>query len=376
MTHIDPADFDIDPARGFLPKRDPLSRLPPAWAAWDELGAELPALLLAGRAREWLSRMPVLDIAGLADGLEAERAMLLLSTFAGAHVWGGAEPDLRLPRPIAAPLWAMAERLGRKPIISHASNVLHNWRRIDPAGGVTLDNLAMLQGFLTSSDEAWFVLVTVAIEAVGAPAVRELARIQSAIAGDEPAEVGAGLDAVAATVDAMTATLQRMYEQCDPHVFFHRVRPYLAGWPAPGLVYAGVREQPVMLSGGSAAQSSLVQALDAALGVRHASPASRPFLAEMRGYMPAPHRRFLSALDAGPDAHAYVAGREGDLPELKHSYNRCIDALDHFRKLHMEIAVRYITLQSPKRDDRGTGGTSFTAFLGAAKRETRDSRLG
>lgn len=376
MSHIDFADFDIDPETGFLPSPDPLARLPARWEAWDALGAELPALLLAGRARERLSSLPELDTGGLADGLEAERAMLLLSTFSGAFVWGGAEPEMRLPRNLAVPLCALAARLGRKPIISHASNVLHNWRRIDPGGGLTLDNLAMLQGFLTSSDEAWFVLVTVAIEAVGGPALRCLGRVQAAVTGDAPDDLAADLDAIAGTVGAMSATLQRMYEKCDPHIFFHRVRPFLAGWPAPGLVYEGVGEQPVALSGGSAAQSSLVQALDAALGVRHASPASRPFLAEMRAYMPAPHRRFLGVLDAGPDARAYVESRERDVPALKHSYNRCIDALDDFRKKHMEIAVRYITMQSPRQEDRGTGGTSFTAFLGAAKRETREHRVG
>ena len=161
-------DFEIDPVTGFLPALDPLRSLPAEFAAWDALGADLPALLLAHQARNRLAHMPLLDVDHLAGAAERERAMLLLSTFAGAYVWGEAEPAKRLPPALAVPLWQISERLGRKPIISHASNVLHNWRRLDPDGPRTLENLAMLQGFLWSSDEAWFVLVTVAIEACGA----------------------------------------------------------------------------------------------------------------------------------------------------------------------------------------------------------------
>jgi indoleamine 2,3-dioxygenase len=57
---------------------------------------------------------------------------------------------------------------------------------------------------------------------------------------------------------------------------------------------------------------------------------------------------------------------------LLESYNRCIERLTLFRRQHMEIAVRYITMQAPGPDKAvGTGGTSFTHFLGAAKHATR-----
>ena len=44
-------DYNIDPERGFLPKPDPLTELPPHFAAWDALSADLPVLLLTGRLR-------------------------------------------------------------------------------------------------------------------------------------------------------------------------------------------------------------------------------------------------------------------------------------------------------------------------------------
>jgi indoleamine 2,3-dioxygenase len=370
------ADFGIDPVRGFLPATDPLRRLPASFAAWDDLGADLPALLLAGQARRWIERLPLLDVARLEGAAEDERAILLLSTFASAYVWGGPEQATRLPCVVAVPLWQLAERMGRMPIVHHASNVLQNWRRLDPAGDLSLENLAMLQGFLTGSDEAWFILDTVAIEADGADAPPQLLRAQQAVLGDDAASLAGSLDCIAATIMRMDATLARMREQCDPHIFYTRVRPFFSSWPAPGLVYEGVSDEPRCYSGGSAGQSALIQALDAALGVRHTSPESHPFIYEMRHYMPPAHRRFVEALEHGPNVHQYVTARQASHPQLADRFNRCVDLLDAFRYRHLRIAVDYITHQAPPGEEaKGTGGTDLRAFLGRVKKETKAHRV-
>lgn len=370
------AEYEIDPARGFLPAEDPLASLPPYFAAWDALGADLPALLLAGQARSYLDRLEPLAIARLAGKAERERAMLLLSTFAGAYVWGGPEPAARLPAGLAVPLWELADQLGRKPIIGHASGVLQNWRRLDPQGPIALENLALLQPFLGSSDEAWFILVTVEIEARGAPAIPQLVRAQRAATAGDLADLTDALGHIAAVIAQLSASLMRMYERCDPYIFYHRVRPFVASWPAPGVIYTGVSEQPHLFAGGSAGQSALIQALDAALGVRHPSPQSSPYLAEMRRYMPPPHQRFVAALEAGPDLHTFVSDQRAQAPALVEAYNRCVAELADFRRKHMEIAIRYISMQAPSpKEAVGTGGTSLARFLGAARQETRESKI-
>jgi indoleamine 2,3-dioxygenase len=338
------------------------------------MGTDLPALLLAGQARARLTALPCADTTQLQDGLEVERAMLLLSTFVNAYVFADADPALRIPRALAVPLWQITERLGRKPIIHHAANALHNWRRLDATRGITLDNLAILQPFLGSSDESWFVLVTVAVEASGAASLPQLVRAQTAAAAGDAPMLSDALGHIAYTIKQMSGNLLRMYEKCDPHIFFTRIRPFLASWPAPGVVYEGVSETPMVFAGGSAGQSSLVQALDAALSVRHTDPRSSPFLMEMRHYMPPPHRRFVEALEAGPDVAAFVQAQ--GQPELTEAYNTCIDLLTQFRKQHMEIAVRYITKQAPSNEEaKGTGGTSLAQFLGATRQQTRERRV-
>ena len=97
---------------------------------------------------------------------------------------------------------------------------------------------------------------------------------------------------MARALEAMYQTLARMPEHCDPHVYYRRVRPYIHGWknnPAlpNGLIYEGVfAGTPQQLAGETGAQSTIIPALDAALGVSHRDDPLRPYLLDVRNYMP------------------------------------------------------------------------------------------
>lgn len=195
---------------------------------------------------------------------------------------------------------------------------------------------------------------------------------QAAAAAGHIAGVVRQLEMITTVLAEMHTLLLRMPEKCDPYIFFHRIRPFLAGWEAPGLVYEGVSETPQQFAGGSAAQSSLLQALDAGLGIAHHDDETRPFLLEMRRYMPPPHRRFIESLEAGPSLRHFALVQRDRHPALYERYNDCVQGLDKFRKAHLEIAVRYILHQTPDQGAvKGTGGTSFVPFLSKARRETR-----
>jgi hypothetical protein len=125
--------YGITESRGFLPSPDPLDRLPERYAAWEDVAGNGSTLIMAGRLRRTVGLLPVLDPGPLADGRELERAMLLLTVLANAYVWGEGPGTDRLPPSLARPLHEVARRLDRPPIVAHASIVLNNWRRIDPA---------------------------------------------------------------------------------------------------------------------------------------------------------------------------------------------------------------------------------------------------
>ncbi|MCW6004370.1 indoleamine 2,3-dioxygenase [Micromonospora sp. CPCC 205371] len=128
-----------------------------------------------------------------------------------------------------------------------------------------------------------------------------------------------------------------------PTCFYHRIRPFLTGWPEPGLVYERVDETPRLLTGGSAAQSSLIQAFDAGLRIPHQHEVTGAFLRAMRAYMPLSHRRFLADLEAGPSIFDYVTARRGEHPRLVDAYNACVRAVGDLRAQHLGLTGRYIS---------------------------------
>jgi indoleamine 2,3-dioxygenase len=311
--------------------------------------------------------------------------MRALSFLGHAYVWEGAAPASSLPQQLALPWAALAQRLGRPPILSYASYALDNWRRFDARGPLTVDNLAILQNFLGGQDEDWFILIHVEIEARAAKALRAaLPAVAAARTGDAGA-LCTRLEEVAGALEGMLGALRRMTERCDPAIYFHRVRPFIHGWkdlPAlpDGVVYEGVAELPgpQRLRGETGAQSSIVPLLDALLGVAHAPDPLRAYLDEMRAYMPPGHRAFLAHAEAAGSVRDAVRELAALHPELCEIYDACLCWLEAFRSLHLEYAASYIHAQSgggANPSDVGTGGTPFMRYLAKHRDETTRHRV-
>lgn len=86
------------------------------------------------------------------------------------------------------------------------------------------------------------------------------------------------LNFFAEVLEDITALLVRIFENCDPHVFYFKIRPFLAGsknMAEAGLPYGVWYEDESgkgtwrQYAGGSNAQSSLIQAFDLILGIEH-----------------------------------------------------------------------------------------------------------
>ena len=417
------------PGRGFLPadspegapslaeEEDPGARAlgsSPHRRVWEGLVRELPALLHAGRVRRTLEAMPQLDAGpeALAEG-DLPRALQLLGFLGNAYVFAAAEPAPggaagpgvapRVPAALAVPWCRVAARLGVPPTLSHASVVLRNWRRLDRAGPVALGNLAAPCQMLGGMDEAHFYLATVEVEACGAPGLFAAVAAQEVAAAAEAGTVDAAAAAaavagllaeVAASLAGMRAALARLPARCTPEVFWLRVRPFLAGWrgnPAlpDGLVYEGVWPEPRRFYGGSAAQSSLVPAFDALLGIDHGGRrcCAGGYLAEMRAYMPREHRRFLAGLE-GAAGLAPLRAFCARHPAAAARFDAAVRGLGEFRALHMRIAHRYVVrpaaISAASATDgrlagtaggKGTGGTGVLELLRPLLADTERAAL-
>ena len=379
-----PKRFDPDPARGFLPSKDPLDRLPARYDVWETAAYGLPKLLTTTHVRSHLSQLPALPLDGLKTEPQRERAMLLLSYFGHAWVWGEAVASARLPANLAVPWHAIATQLGRLPVLSYASYALHNWRRMDARGPVALGNIVLLQNFLGGVDEEWFILIHVDIEAKAGVALAAIDAAREA-AGDAVA-LHANLTDMGGALAAMYGTLCRMPEFCDPYIYYNRVRPYIHGWknnPAlpDGLVYEGVKAyggKPQKLAGETGAQSSIIPALDAALGVGHDDDPLRPYLLDMRNYMPPAHREFIASVEASAGIRSFVMAQKDNLV-LREAYNACVTWVERFRAKHLEYAASYIFKQAQSSVANptavGTGSTPFMPYLKKHRDETSRHRI-
>lgn len=368
------AAFDVHPRYGFLPSTDPATRLPDAFAPWEELAGELDKQLIAAKVRHAVRELPQLDTTSLTDAGDVARAMLLLSYFGHAYVWGDREPVDRIPASIAVPWHAVAERLGRPPVLSYASHALNNWRRFDPQGPVAIGNIARLENFLGGADEDWFVLVHIDIEGCAGPAMQAIVEAQAAVTRDDGKAVEGHLETIGAVLAQMLATLSRMTELCDPYIYYTRVRPFIFGWkdnPAlpHGMWYEGVEAyegRPQTFRGETGAQSSIIPSIHAALGISYTSDPLRQHVIELRDYMPPRHRAFISHVEQGPSIREFVQrhGRDGGMVPV---YNACVQGVYDFQAKHLEYAGMYIHAQAQRSTGNpvevGTGGTPFMRYL-------------
>lgn len=282
----------------------------------------------------------------------------------------------RVPPTISIPFTQICKYLELPTVATYAGVCLWNFKPIFPDEPIdNLENLSTLATFTGSLDESWFYLVSVAIEARGGPIISWMLDAMAAARANDSHRVTVCLQAVAERLDELGTLLQRMYENCDPHVFYHRIRPFLAGSKnmaeaglPNGVVFDTGRgdESYVTYGGGSNAQSSLIQFFDIVLGVEHRptgsqklsdssteseaeGPTPRPprqnFIHDMRSYMPGPHRRFLQDVASVANVHEYVEAHKFDV-KLTTAFDACLAMLRSLRDKHIQLVSRYIIIKS------------------------------
>ncbi len=367
------ADYDIDAAHGFAPGVDPLERLPGDFEILDQVAADLSTLMRNGRIVDAVRGLGDLDVDSLTSTLERERALLLTTVLANAYVWSADRPRLRIPGPLALPLCTLADAMGRPPIVHYGCMSLRNWRRVDRSLPLSPDNAAMLASFHGGVDETWFFVSALGVELAGAPLLPLISDVVTSSTDGSDADLAEGLHSIAAAMGPVYVATDRTYEWCDPYVFYHRIRPYVAGWPEPGVVYEGISDEPRRYIGGSAAQSSLIQAMDALVSVHHPTGTTGAYLAKMRTYMPPPHRRFVEDVTAQSRVRERATCGGSDLAA---AFDDVVHEIERFRGLHMRLAHDYIAVPSGMdANAKGTGGTDFGEFLRQTRADTIRTRI-
>jgi len=376
--------WQIRPDWGFLIYPEPLVSLQNLEIGLDDsnishlesVAGDLPNLLENGTVRNVLDDIPLVDYALLEktnDFRTVERGILLYTYFANAYMFAPDQPPVdRIPAGVAVPLVQLNDMAERPPILTYASHNLANWRKIDPLGAVEVENLEQIQQFLHVPDAAWFSLIHIEIEAEAAEAITAIQTASDAISQADSAGVIAALEAVVHSLDQMMRTFARMKEGCDTDVYYQTIRAYMFGFD--DIIYEGVSrfgDKPMSFRGETGAQSTVIPALVAALGIQHQENGLSEHLRIMQDYMPKPHRDYLMNIDRFR-IRDYVQAHHTD-QTLRDVYNTCLTYVLRFRRLHINMANDYIAKKVA--DPRGTGGTLFMDWLQQLINETEAQML-
>ncbi|KAG8418677.1 hypothetical protein J3459_012133 [Metarhizium acridum] len=391
----------------FLPATSPPTSLSDSYyEPWELIAQHLPALTGSNRIRDSVCQLPVLSTDRLVSEAEWRRAYVILAFMAHAYIWGGEKPEQILPPQITVPFLRVSSHLEVPPVLTYAGANLWNFS-CSGSDFTNLHNLALPISFTGSESESWFLLISVAMEAKAAGILQTMMAALEAVKTRDYHVITSALGELRGCIDGVGALLERMYEKCDPMVFYHQIRPFLAGsmnMEASGLP-GGVfydeghgKGQWRQYRGGSNGQSSLVQFFDVVLGVEHhthGKPGQKSFHTEVREYMPGPHRRFLVHVARMGSIRelALVEPATAEQRRLREAYTAATDALSEFRNKHIKIVTRYIILpsrqpwtggsrtnlassSSSRKGEQGlmgTGGTQLIPFLKTSRDETSEA---
>ncbi|PVH76925.1 indoleamine 2,3-dioxygenase-like protein [Cadophora sp. DSE1049] len=406
--NINLAEFGVSTRNGFLPDQPPLRELSnPYYESWEIVLSQLPQLLKTASLRSHVDQLPVLSTEHLISESEWQRAYMILSFFTHSYIWEAGGPSQRLPASICVPFLEIAKHLGLPPTATYAALNLWNFESISGANDFTqLEDLRSLHTFTGTKDEEWFYLISVAIEAYGAKIIPAMMKAMDAVRANDSGVVAAALETFARNIKEIAIILNRMDEHCSPKVFYDEIRPFLAG--SKNMVLAGLpkgvfygegegKGEWRQYSGGSNAQSSLIQFFDIVLGVEHhltkGSKARNGFLSEMRNYMPGGHRAFLEKMESIVNIREYAESTT--ISEVTDAYNLAVKELELFRNVHIQVVTRFIITPSRQKTPNvhpglnlavassntaskelhGTGGTQLLPFLKQSRDETKDATL-
>uniref|UniRef100_A0A672JEC9 Indoleamine 2,3-dioxygenase 1 n=1 Tax=Salarias fasciatus TaxID=181472 RepID=A0A672JEC9_SALFA len=346
--------FDISEELGFL-LEVPLTHLPDYYRVWLDLASNLTQLIESRKLRDLVHKMPVLSPHLLSNHRELRLAHLALGFISMGYVWqeGQHAPAQILPKALAWPFWMVSRRLGLPPILTYADSVLANWKLRDPTGDMEVQNLDLIFSFPGGESCRGFFIVSLLVEM--------------------------------AASSGITVSIDHV----EPAAFHGTLRIFVSGWRdnpmlPRGLLYEGVSNEPVLLSGGSAAQSSAIQCFDALLCVQHEYETGA-FLTRMRDYMPPAHRQLTEALSLCPPLRDFILSRPGG--DLCQAYNSCVAALVDLRNYHLNAVAKYVVVPGSRSvgcplrgvgtalNATGTGGSNVMGFLKSARNAAQKAMI-
>ncbi|KAF2153822.1 IDO-domain-containing protein [Myriangium duriaei CBS 260.36] len=397
LTDPKPSDtsipaFMVSTERGFLPRQNPVVKLPSEFDPLESILQRMPIKTLSGEpgllADFKLGPTVESDFPDLSDAVEKYKDDLPLmnalyrdySFLASAYLLEPChERFMRgesyglgrqtLPRNIAMPITKVAKFAGFMPFMEYAgSYALFNYRLEKPELGLEYDNLRLIRAFELGMDpkssEAGFVLVHIAmVKHSGALVSAAVKALQGASKKDRD-EFNTGMSNLVAALDQINKVMNTMWTRSKPSGYTS-FRTFIFGITSQsmfpkGVVYEGVSEEPLAFRGESGANDSMVPLCDNLLQISMPETPLTEILKDFRQYRPGNHREFLEAVKEHSDAIDLKEYALSD-PISASLYLQALDQVRDFRWRHWCFTREYILKMTSH--PTATGGSPIVTWL-------------
>ncbi|XP_033755459.1 myoglobin-like [Pecten maximus] len=335
-------EFHISEKTGFA-NGDTLEKLPEYFQPWNDLISRLLELMESKTVREHVDQLKLLDHKKLSRHAELSLARIQLSFFVAGYVWqnGRKDPAEKIPRCIAIPFYGVSESLSLPPVLCYCDAALMNWRAIDPEA-----NMKTIYLFPGGHETDTFIRVSVWIELAFAPAIQRILDAMHAAEASDTVSLINSLEDIAAVLRKLRELLPCFHDSITVDTFFNVLQHYFGGYGPKtpllnGLVFEGVRDEPINAIPCSAAQTSTLPLVDAALGVKH-KPGIRAKFVRFRKHMPLHHRQLIEAVEQRSQIRQYVTDCNDEA--LTSAFENCLRELAGFRSDHIKIVTKYVVI--------------------------------
>eukprot|EP00128_Syssomonas_multiformis_P016889 Colp12_sorted_trinity150504_noHs@4129 len=381
------SQFEVTPKNGFLPRREPLKKLPERFAKLEDLLNRMPVVLDNGKpgllasgefGAAVLKELPEYDVSDIKD-THLLSALYRDYTFAASAYL--LEPcDLqvkktpenfglgrdRLPRQIAVPLVEVSKKLNAKPYMEYAlSYALFNWAKKDDTKGLDYDNIKLIRKFHGGAAEHGFIVVHVAMVAHTPALVTNVLKSLDFLEKKDRTGVNKSLSDMLATMQTINVVMDTMWTRSDPKAYLE-LRTFIMGTKDQpmfpnGVIYEGVSDQPMVYRGESGANDSIIPSCDNLFELTSHMPKNplTEILKDFRSYRPIPHNEYLNMVQTR------ATNKMRDFacadPQTALLYLANVDQVREFRQRHWNFTKEYIIKHT--YHPVATGGSPIVTWL-------------
>ncbi|OLL25571.1 Indoleamine 2,3-dioxygenase 1 [Neolecta irregularis DAH-3] len=372
---------------GFLPRQDPLVKLPAKFDALEDLLQRMPikigdkrGLLAEGKFGDAvLKELPYIEVNEITD-TRLLTALFRDYTFAtSAYVL---EPcDImyrqkkdygkgrdRVPKQLAIPLVKIADKLGAKPFMEYAQSYsLYNYQKRDSSAPEYYENLDLIRKFSGLDSEHGFILVHVAMVRYTGDQVKNTLNIIKAAERGDRKTFNQGLSGLLETLRKINYTMDTMWQYCAPADYM-KFRTFIMGTKNQtemfpnGVVYEGVSDNSTFYRGESGANDSIIPTCDNLLQLTQDMPDNplTNILRDFRTYRPRNHTQWLSWVEERSRSINVRGFAMGDSNSAV-GYLALLDQVREFRDRHWRFAKSYIIAYT--NHPVATGGSPIITWL-------------